>query len=148
MIFLTKNIDYTNDIYQNAEMGIIGIDDVLYKVKNDKLKKELEKEKKDFQKILKQCIKILKDYKCKPKKIGMMAKMSSEFYSEMKLVKENSDDIILKMMIEGSYKSIGILTTKIMKHDSADNEVKALGEKLLKQINNNVERLKKFDKIY
>ena len=46
-----RNIDFINDIYQNAEMGIVGINDVLYKVKNDKLKKEMEKEKKDFQKV-------------------------------------------------------------------------------------------------
>lgn len=145
--FMTRNIDALNDIYQNAEMGIVGINDVLYKIKNDKLKKELEKVKKDFGKILRRCEKLLKDYKCKPKKINFMAKMSSEFYSEMKLTKENSDDIIIKMMIEGSYKSVGILTTKLMEFDSVDMDVKSLAEKLLDLINDNISRLKKFDKI-
>lgn len=144
---MTKNIDYLNDIYQNAEMGIIGIDDVLYKVKNDGLKKELEREKKEFLKITKKCTKLLNNYKCKPKKINMMTKMSSEIYSEMKLMKENADDVILKMMIEGSYKSVGILTAKIMVNDSVEEETKDLSEKLLKIINNNIKRLKKFDKI-
>lgn len=144
---MIKNIDFLNDIYQNAEMGIIGIDDVLYKVKNEKLKNELQREKKVFQKITKKCTKLLNSYKCKPKKISFMTKMSSEFYSEMKLMKENVDDIILKMMIEGSFKSVGILTTKLMEYDTAEKEIKLLGDKLLKLINDNIECLKKLDKI-
>ncbi|MBE6148081.1 MAG: hypothetical protein E7167_01015 [Firmicutes bacterium] len=144
---MTKNINFLNDVYQNAEMGIVGIDDVLYKVKDDKLKREIEREKKEFQKITRKCTKLLSGYKCKPKKINFMTKMSSEFYSEMKLMKENADDIILKMMIEGSYKSVGILTTKLMEYDTIDTEVKAVGEKLLKLINDNISQLKKFDKI-
>lgn len=144
---MTRNIIFVNDIYQNAEMGIIGINDVLYKVRDGGLKKELEKEKKNYQKILKACEKILKEYKCKAKKINFMAKMSSEFVSEMKLNKENADDVILKMMIEGSYKSVGILTTKLMEYDDVDSKVKAIGEKLLKLINDNLKALKNFDKI-
>ena len=62
-------------------------------------------------------------------------------------MKENADDVILKMMIEGSYKSVGILTAKIMVNDSVEEETKDLSEKLLKIINNNIKRLKKFDKI-
>jgi len=144
---MTRNINFLNDVYQNAEMGIVGINDILYKVKNDKLKKEIEREKKEFQKIIKSCEKILKEYKCKAKKINFMAKMSSEFMSEMKLTKENSDDVILKMMIEGSYKSVGILTTKLMEYDDVESKVKVVGEKLLKIINDNLKQLKNFDKI-
>jgi len=144
---MTRNINFLNDVYQNAKMGIVGINDILYKVKNDKLKKEIEREKKEFQKIIKSCEKILKEYKCKAKKINFMAKMSSEFMSEMKLTKENSDDVILKMMIEGSYKSVGILTTKLMEYDDVESKVKVVGEKLLKIINDNLKQLKNFDKI-
>jgi len=147
VIFLTKNIDFLNDIYQNAQMGIIGIDEVLYKVKDDKLKRELEREKKGFNKIITKCTKNLKEYKCKPKKISFMTKMSSEFYSEMKLKSENCDDIILKMMIEGSYKSVGILTTKLMTNDDLSQVSLDLADKLLEMINSNIEHLKKFDKI-
>lgn len=144
---MTRNVDFVTDIYHNAEMGIIGINDVLYKIKNDKFRKEVEREKREYQKILKSCEKVLKDFKCKVKKIGFMTKMSSEFMSEMKLTKENSDDIILKMMIEGSYKSIGILTTKLMEYDGAEEKVKDIAKKLLDIIDNNIKQLKNFDKI-
>ena len=141
--FVTKNIDYLNDLYQNAEMGVVGIDDVLYKVKDKILKKELERERKEFNKIMKKIAKLLSSYKNKPKKINFMTKMSSEFYSEMKLRRENSDGVILKMMIEGSYKSVGIITTKMIENDMANKAVKTLGEKLLKVINDNIEKLKR-----
>lgn len=143
---MEKNIEILNDIYQNAEMGIIGIDDVIYKIKDEKLKKEIIKEKKEYQKILKCCEKVFDKYKCKPKKITQMTKISSCFYSEMKLIKDNSDSLILKMMIEGSYKSVGILTTKIIINDEVDKTVRKVGEKLINLINDNISELKKFNK--
>lgn len=144
---MKKNIDFIKNIYQNAEVGIIEINEVLYKVKNIKLEKELIKEKKNFEKIKKRCIKYLAKYKSKPRNISILTKISSEFYAEMRLIKENSDVVILKMIIDSAYKSIGILTAKLVEYDMTDSESKKIGEDLLWDINNNIVQLKKFNKI-
>ena len=73
---MEKNIELLNVLYQNAEMGIIGIEDVLYKVHHPKLLKELEIEKKEYQKIIKNVKKMLKSKHGQSKPINMFAKIS------------------------------------------------------------------------
>lgn len=145
--FMQINVDALNDIYQNAQMGIVGIDDVLNKTKNPKLYKELLKEKKEYQKILKSVKKMISDEHGTVKEINLMAKIGSEIYSEMKLMKNENDKFIIKMMIEGSYKSIGILTTKRLSYEHASNDVKKIMDDFISKLNTNIDTLKKIDKI-
>jgi hypothetical protein len=144
---MKKNIDLLNVLYQNAEMGIVGIDDVIYKIKHPKLLKELQHEKKQYQKILKQVVKRLKKEHGKSKPINMFAKISSGLYSEMKLMKEDNDKLIIKMMIEGSYKSIGILTSKNLEYDQSAGDIQSLLKDFIKILSKNIELLKKIAQI-
>ena len=144
---MEKNIELLNVLYQNAEMGIVGIDDVIYKTRHPKLLKELEKEKKEYQKILRVVKKMIKNEHGDSKPINMFAKISSSIYSEMKLMKNDSDKIIIKMMIEGSYKSIGMLTTKELEFEHASEDVKDTLQLFIKTLNNNIKNLKNIDKI-
>ena len=144
--FMEKNIELLNVLYQNAEMGIVGIDDVIYKVRHPKLLKELENEKKEYQKMLKVLKKMLKKEHGESKPINMFAKISSSLYSEMKLMKDESDKLIIEMMIEGSYKSIGILTTKDLQYETVEDDVKDTLKLFIKTLNNNISNLRKIDK--
>ena len=144
---MEKNIELLNVLYQNAEMGIIGIEDVLYKAHHPKLLKELEIEKKEYQKIIKYVKKMLKIEHGQSKPINMLAKISSSLYSDLKLMKNESDKLIIKMMIEGSYKSIGILTTKKLEYDNASRDIIELLDLFVKTLNRNVDNLMKLDKI-
>ena len=144
---MEKNIELLNVLYQNAEMGIIGIEDVMYKVRHPKLLKELENEKKEYRKIIKSVKKMLKDEHGQSKPINMFAKISSSLFSDMKLMKNDSDRLIIKMMIEGSYKSIGILTTKKLEYDDDSLDIKELLELFIRILNKNIGNLVKIDKI-
>jgi hypothetical protein len=144
---MEKNIELLNVLYQNAEMGIIGIEDVMYKVHNQKLYKELESEKKEYQKIIKHVKRMLKVENGQSKSINMLAKISSTLYSDMKLMKNDSDKLIIKMMIEGSYKSIGILTTKKLEYDNTSLDIKDFLDLFIKVLNKNISNLIKIDKI-
>ena len=142
-----KNIELLNVLYQNAEMGIVGIEDVIYKVHNQKLYKELESEKKEYQKIIKYVKRMLKAENGQSKPINILAKISSSLYSDMKLMKSESDKLIIKMMIEGSYKSIGILTTKKLEYENAELDIKDFLDSFIKILNKNISNLIKIDKI-
>lgn len=106
------------DIYENMEMGIIGIDEVLYKAQDKSLLKEMKGLKKEYQKILVCCKKYLEDHGEALPQISMMTKMSTEVMSQMKLLKDNSDPVILDMMIKGTNKSLDILSSKKIDYDS------------------------------
>ena len=145
---MNDNINFINVLYQNAEMGIIGINDITSHITNNKLRKEINREKKEYQNIVNACKKLMKKEKNECKSISIMAKMSSSMYSEMKLLKDDSDQIIIKMMIEGTYKSIGILTTKEMEYKNIANEVKKLNNKFILTLMDNVNNLKNIMKLY
>ena len=144
---MEKNVELLNVLYQNAEMGIVGIEDVIYKVHNQKLYKELESEKKEYQKIIKYVKRMLKAENGQSKPINILAKISSSLYSDMKLMKSESDKLIIKMMIEGSYKSIGILTTKKLEYENAELDIKDFLDSFIKILNRNISNLIKIDKI-
>ena len=144
---MEKNIELLNVLYQNAEMGIVGIEDVIYKVHNQKLYKELESEKKEYQKIIKYVKRMLKAENGQSKPINILAKISSSLYSDMKLMKSESDKLIIKMMIEGSYKSIGILTTKKLEYENVELDIKDFLDSFIKILNKNISNLIKIDKI-
>lgn len=143
--FMEETIELLNTMYQNAEMGIIGIEDVIYKIRNSKLLKELENEKKEYHKILKTVKKLLKEVNGKQKPVNMWAKISSSIYSEMKLMNKENDQIIIKMMIEGTYKSIGILTTKEIEDANVSDDVKDVLDIFIKTLKNNIQSLKNID---
>ena len=47
-----KNIIFLNLIYQNAQMGLIGIDTVIKKVENNKIAKLIQEQRKEYEKFL------------------------------------------------------------------------------------------------
>ena len=128
-------------------MGIVGIDDVIYKASHPKLLKELEKEKREYQKLIKLIKRMLKVERGQSKPVSIITKISSSIYSEMKLMKCDSDKLIIKMMIEGSYKSIGILTTKELEYGSASTDIMDLLKSFIAKLKLNINNLKKIDKL-
>ena len=54
-----SNIKFLNLIYQNAQMGLIGIDMVIKKVENEKIAKLIGEQKKEYEKFLSDAHEIL-----------------------------------------------------------------------------------------
>lgn len=137
-----KNIEFLNTIYQITEMGVIGINDVFDKVSASDFRLFLESQKKEYNTILEESEKILSSYGAKEKELGAMTKMNSKMMAEAKLFTNKDDKTIAKMMVEGSTKGITKITNAINTYNNEDEEIKALGEKLLKTLENNIEGLK------
>lgn len=129
-----------SDIYQNAQMGIEGIDMVLYKIRSKKLYKIINKEKKEYQKIIKKAKCLAKENKEKITPVSSIAKLSSEIMSNFKLMKNDSDEEIVKMMIEGTYKSLGLLTGKLIIQNN--EKTRKLGQEFVNLLEDNIKELK------
>lgn len=137
-----KNIEFLNSIYQIVEMGIIGINDVMDKVSKSEFRTFLENQKKEYDDILKESETIFTSYGAKEKELGKMAKISSKMMSEMKLMKNNDDTVIVEMMVEGTNKGITKLESAMSTYNEEDEEAYKLAEKLLSTLKNNIEGLK------
>ncbi len=141
---MSEEVEFLNYIYKNAEMGIIGIDDVITKSSNEKFTKLLKSQKEDYEEICKEAKDILKKYGKSNEEIGMMAKMSTKMMAEMNLMKEDSDKVIAKMMMEGSNKGVIEITEKINAYNNIDAEIVVLANKLKSTLEKNIDELKKY----
>lgn len=139
-----KNIEFLNSIYQICEMGVIGIDDVSDKVSKSDFREFLEEQRKEYEGILKESEIIFSSYGAKEKELGTMAKINSRMMSKIKLMKNNEDSVIAKMMAEGTSKGIVKLEEAMNTYNESDKEAFALAEKLLKTLKNNIEGLKTY----
>ena len=139
------NIEFLNYIYQNAHMGVIGIEHIESDILDDDLKRTVLKQKREYERIVKDTLEIFKKYKKNEKDISIMAKIGSYMSAKFNLLKSNNNtNIIAKMMIEGSNKGIIEITEKLNNYHGDDKELCYLAKKLLRTEEYNLEELKKF----
>ncbi len=137
-----KNIEFLNTIYQIVEMGVIGINDVIDKVKKSEFRTFLESQRQEYDEILNESETIFASYGAKEKELGKMVKINSKVMSEVKLMKNKEDSEIAKMMVEGTSKGIVKLENAMNSYNESDEEAVKLAEKLLSSLKNNIEGLK------
>ena len=141
---VNNHIEFLNYIYKNVEMGIVGINDIIPKVKDEEFENLLNEQKSDYENICNEAIEILKKYGKEQQELNKMAKISSYMMSMMKTMKDPSTSNLAKMMMEGSNKGIIEITEKINNFKEKDEEIVDLANKLLETEQNNLDNLKKF----
>ncbi len=138
-----ENIILLNLIYQNAQMGIIGIDTVLPKAENESLAKLMKEQRNEYEEFRKNVKKILIKYGAKESEIGKLKELSSTMMSKMMTI--NSDDKkIAKLMMEGNEKGVIAIQEKLNAGLSHDEEIINLAKKLLATEEHNVNEMKEF----
>ena len=144
MIFLkeNKNIDFLNTIYKTSEMGIVGINDVIDKAKKEEFRDFLSSQRKEYENTIKEATKLFASFGLEEKELNNLVKINSKIMSEMKLLKDNSDNMIAKMLMEGTNKGIIKINKAQNENDNIDEEVLKLAQKLLNIMENNLDQLK------
>lgn len=138
-----ENIIFLNLIYQNAQMGLIGIDTVMDKVKNEKIAKLIHKQRKEYEQFCENAQEILIKYGAREEEIGKLKELSSKMMSELMTLKAD-DKKIVKLMMEGNEKGVIEITEKLNAYQEQDPEIISLAEKLLATEEHNREELKEF----
>lgn len=142
--YMKKEIEYLNFIYQNAEMGLIGIDDVLENVSDEDFIELLHEQREDYKSILNETREMIINEGYEPKENKELSKMTSNLMVKMKAKKENSISILAKLMMEGTNKGIIAIQEKINNFDVSNDKINDLANKLLELEEKNIENLKKF----
>lgn len=141
---MNEEVEFLQFIYKNAEMGIIGIDNVITKAKDEKFEKVLKDQRSEYDRICTEAENILKKYGKQNEEVGTMAKVSTTIMSEMTLLKDNSIQTIAKMMVEGTNKGIIEITEKINAYSNKDAEIVVLATRLKSTLEKNIDELKKY----
>ena len=131
-----KNITFLNSIYQISEMGVIGINDVIDKIKKQKFREFLEEQRKEFDEIVNECEQLFISYGAKEQEIGKMTRMSSKMMAQMRLMNKKEDEVIAQMMSKGLTKGITKLEEAMNKYNDEDEEALLLADKLRRTLKN------------
>lgn len=138
-----ENIIFLNLIYQNVEMGLLGIDTVLPKIKSENLAQHIEEQRKEYEHIGASAKEILLKYGAQEESIGKVKELSSKTMSEIMCMKAD-DQKIAKLMMEGNQKGVVEITEALNKYPDKDPEIIALAQKLLDTLEHNIIEFKKY----
>ena len=129
-------------LYQNVDMGVVGIESIEDKIETRALAKTVLNQKEEYQNLKQELLSFCKDYNVQEKELGTMAKLSSGMMSNMKLMMDKSDNHIAKMMMEGTNKGLISLEELKNNYDGKDEKLIAMIEKIIKVEQQNNEDLK------
>ncbi len=139
-----ENIELLKFIYQNSEMGVRTISQLLDVAEGKEFRKQLESQQKEYEKINKDAKKLLKENNCDEKGLSALEKIRTYLMINMETLNDKSPSHIAEMLIIGSNMGIISATKNLRKYKDADETIINLMEKLLETEENNVERLKVF----
>lgn len=142
MVIKMKEKEIITKLYQNVDMGVVGIESIEEKITSRALAKTVLNQKEEYQRLKQELLSFCKDYNVQEKELGPMAKISSEMMSNMKLMMDKSDSHVAKMMMEGTNK--GLISLEELKNNYAgkDEKLVAMIEKIIKIEQQNNEDLK------
>ena len=93
-----KDAEFLNYIYQNAKMGVIGIDNIKDKIFDDELKNIIATQKKEYQKIADDASSILNELGLTEKDVSKMAKVSTYVMANLEMLKDDSSSNIARLI--------------------------------------------------
>lgn len=137
-----KDAEFLNYIYQNAKMGVIGIDNIKDKIFDDELKNIIATQKKEYLKIADDASSILNELGLTEKDVSKMAKVSTYVMANLEMLKDDSSSNIAKLMIEGSNKGIIEINKNLNSYNNMNSKIIKLAKKLLATEQHNIDELK------
>ena len=141
---MQENINALDEIHKGCCMGEDAISFVLDKVKNRKLKKELEKEFNDYKTIGDEIESIYPKYNDgEPHKTGAVNKAMTWSSIEMKTMNDDSNSKIAELLLQGV--NMGIIEgRRILNKKKINKEVEDLVSKYVTMQEQSMEDLKDF----
>ena len=137
------NIQFLNLIYQNAQMGLVGIDTVMKKVESEAIAKLISEQRQEYEKFLEDSHRILIKYGAKEEEISKLKELSSKAMAEV-MTMNKDDKEIAKLMMEGNQKGVLEITSELNQYEGDDEEILDLAHKLLATEEHNREEFKQY----
>lgn len=141
---MSGNKEMLNYIYQNSQMGVNTIEQLVKISEDDEFKRYLDSQLKEYKEINNKAMDIIKSMGFEEKGVGTLGEISAYMMINIKTLMDKSSSHIAEMMINGSTMGIIQATRALKKYKDADKKIIALMEKLIETEENNFQQLKKF----
>lgn len=141
---MSGNKEMLNYIYQNSQMGVNTIEQLVKISEDDEFKGYLTSQLREYKEINNKAMDIIKSMGFEEKGVGTFGEISTYMMINIKTLMDKSSSHIAEMMINGSTMGIIQATRSLKKYKDADKKIIALMEKLIETEENNFQQLKKF----
>ena len=129
-------------LYQNVEMGIVGIESLENKIESRSLAKLILNQKKEYEMIKEKLVSLCSKYNVEDKELSSFAKISSDMMVKMKTLMDKSEHNIAKMMMEGTNKGLIQLEELLNNYQGKEEKILDLLKKTIDLEHQNNEELK------
>jgi hypothetical protein len=141
---MSANKELLNDIYQNSEMGILTIPQLLSETKDEDFCRVLNSQLEDYRNISSEALKLMAKRGIEPEEIGTFAKIRSDLMTQFQTMTDSSVSHMAEMMVQGNTMGSTAIVRRLHEHPQADEEVLNLAEKLQKTTEANTAQIRKF----
>ena len=141
---MNGNVELLNFIYQNSQMGVRTISQLMDIVEDEEFKKHLEFQYKEYMEIHEAAKTLLNENGYDEKGISALEKIRTYLMIEMQTLTDRSSSHIAEMLIVGSNMGVINAVKNIKKYSDAEPNILNLMERLLRFEENNIQQLKAF----
>lgn len=141
---MDQNAEFLNYIYQNSEMGVKTLTQLIKVVDDPSFKRQLSSQLEEYEVFKDAATNQLHTIGQVEKGIPNTAVVSTYLNIAMKTLINHTPEHISEMLIQGSTMGIIDVSKNLRKYPEASEEIKALANKLLKTEQSNIDQLKKF----
>lgn len=141
---MNADAELLNFIYQNSEMGVKTIKQLLPMTDNEAFQEHLNAELKEYTQIHEKAKDLLNQHGLKEKEIGEIEKIMAYLAIDMKTLMNKSASHMAEMLIQGGTMGVIDCNKRIRQYEGeAEKDILALMKNLLKVEEDHIERLKK-----
>lgn len=141
---MNGNAELLNFIYQNAQMGVITTDQLIYIVEDEDFKAILAAHLEEYRSIFSEAREHLNNNGYDEKGIGTCSKIKTYICIRLQTAKDHTPSHVAEMLILGSNMGILDATKNLKKYQDVDEDIRNLMQRLLAFEEDNVQQLKDF----
>lgn len=141
---MSENIELLNFIYQNSQMGVVTIKQLMEIVQEDSFLNCIQSQYNEYEEINKAALKLLNENGYDEKGISAFEKIKTYLMINIQTITNKTSSHIAEMLIIGSNMGIINAIKNLKKYTKADQEIQYLMQRLLKFEETNVQELKNY----
>lgn len=141
---MNGNAEMLNFIYQNSEMGVNTIGQIIELVKEAEFKEQLNSQLAEYEKINKEAKAMLNQHGYEEKGINSFDKIKTYLMINIQTLTDKTASHISEMLIIGSNMGMIDAIKNIKKYSEAEKDIVKLMQRLLKFEEDNIKKLTEF----
>lgn len=141
---MNGNAELLNFVYQNSQMGIDTLSQIMEMTDDEKLKDCLKRQKEKYEEFHKEAERLLHKKGHDEKSLSMFDKLRTYFMINVSTITDKTASHLAQMLIEGSSMGVTNALQDLRKYENADEDARHLMKKLYQFEEENVEKYKRF----